>query len=137
MICGIGAAKDEKTCNDTLDAQSKSSIGLILESAAFGLGQVADVSKDPSKVSEVKGELEELKKLADNNQEVQGFIKKEESEFNVPNAENMAVGMLKDASSKVKSEDIVKATAQLSTLVKPSVNNVVNAFTYPKCKDMK
>lgn len=54
MNCGIGAAKDEKTCNDTVETQMKSSLGLIVESTAFGLGKLADISKDPTKVSEVK-----------------------------------------------------------------------------------
>lgn len=52
-----------------------------------------------------------MKKLADDNQDVQNFIKKEESKFHVPDSENQAVGMLKEASSKVKSDDIVKASA--------------------------
>lgn len=96
--CGIGAAKDEKTCNDTVETQTKSSVSLVVESAAFGLGKLADISKDPAKVSEVKNELEDLKKLADGNQDVQSFIKKQEDKFQVPDAENQAIGLLKDAS---------------------------------------
>lgn len=42
---------------------------------------------------------------------MQNFIKKEQDEFHVPDAENQAIDLLKDAASKVKSSDIVKASA--------------------------
>lgn len=48
MNCGIAAAKDEKTCNDTVESQAKSVAGLAIEVAAFGIGKVADISKDPT-----------------------------------------------------------------------------------------
>lgn len=109
---------------------------MAIELAAFGIGKVADISKDPTKVSEVKSKLEDLKKMADDNQDVQKFIKKEENELHVPNSENQAIGMLKEASDTVKSEDIVKASAQLSSLIKPSATNVFTTFSYPKCSNV-
>jgi hypothetical protein len=109
--CGMGAAKDSKTCGETIFGQINSVGNLALNIATFGAGKAATIAKDTAKVAELKKQFETLKKLSENNSKVQDLINKGQGKYPVLEAGKSVGGILKADPSTVSPEDIVRVSA--------------------------
>jgi hypothetical protein len=106
---------------ETIFDQVASVGNLALNIVSFGGSKAADIAKDAAKAAELKNQFEQLKKIAERSDKVQKAIKVGQDKF-----------------PTVTPEDIVRVSAQIASLVDPSgVSDVVGAYTYPKCLNLK
>jgi predicted lipid-binding transport protein (Tim44 family) len=132
--CGMGAAKTSSVCAETIFDQVASVGNLALNIVTFGTEKAADIAKDAAKAAELRKQFEQLKKLSENSEKVQQAIQAGQGKFPIVEAGKSTAEILKADPTTVTTEDIVRVSAQVASLIDPTgVSDVVGAFTYPKC----
>jgi hypothetical protein len=133
--CGMGAAKDSKTCEEIIFNQVSSVGSLALNIASLGSsgaatnagGSALKAKKIAEAVNKAKDFYEKNKKIIDkakNGYEIAGKIQ-EMSEI------AQKVGAL---DNQTTAEDVLRIAAETAALVDPSgVSGVIAAYSYAKC----
>ncbi len=136
--CGMGAAKDKKTCAETIFNQVstvlQAAANIVLEVATLGTDTAAveaeNTAKGAAKLAELKKELEELKKLYDAAKDaIDPIVKAKQAAGTAVEAGNLSTDKI------VTPEDIARIAAQIAAIVDPTgIADVAAAYLYPKCE---
>ena len=135
--CGMGAAKDSKTCASITFGQvaAVGEMGLFIGSlgSSGAATKAATGPQKASKLAKLKKDFEAMKKAfeaAKNGPKMQKAIKAAQAAGKVKKGYN-ASQTLKNA---VTEEDMIRAAAQIAAIADPTgVSSTVAAYTYPKC----
>jgi hypothetical protein len=135
--CGMGAAKDSKTCASITFGQVAAVgevalfVGTLGSSSAATGG--AKAGSSASKLAKLKKNFEAMKKSFEaikNGKKMQKAIKAAKAAGKIKKGYN-ASQTLKNA---VTEEDMIRAAAQIAAIADPTgVSSTVAAYTYPKC----
>jgi len=135
--CGMGAAKDLDTCKNMLEAQTGSVANVAMNIVELALVIVSGGSSAPSKV--FKELLLRFNKL----REVSSFVQ-DRIEFAKLNMNERSEGGesawidLFTASVDMKPADMVRVAAQIISVLDPTgISDVVAAYSYPMCAEIK
>ena len=135
--CGMGAAKDSKTCASITFGQVASVGEMALFIGSLGSsGAASKAATGPekaTKLAKLKKDFEAMKKAFDaikDGEKVKKAIKAAEAAGTVKKGYNASQTL----ASAVTEEDMVRAAAQIASIADPTgVSSAVAAYTYPKC----
>lgn len=136
--CGMGAAKDSKTCASIIFGQVAAVGQLAMTVASLGsstaLNAGMSAPQKASKLAKLKQQYSALKVQFDllrkNNQVVQGAI----DTFDAANKGKKGYVAMETAENAVTEEDMIRLAAQIAAIMDPTgISDTVAAFTYPKC----
>lgn len=135
--CGMGAAKDSKTCASITFSQVSSVGQLAINIGTLGASSGATKAASGA---EKAGKLADLKKKFDSMKKAYEKIKNGEKMKKAIKAAKAAGKVKKgyDASQTLKNavteEDMIRAAAEIAAIADPTgIASTVAAYTYPKC----
>lgn len=134
--CGMGAAKDSKTCAAITFGQVAAVGEMALFIGSLGSSSSAKAATGPAKatrLAKLKKDFEAMKKAfeaAKNGPKMQKAIKAAQAAGKVKKGYNASQTLRK----AVTEEDMIRAAAQIAAIADPSgVSSTVASYTYPKC----
>jgi hypothetical protein len=140
--CGMGAAKDSKTCASIVFNQVASVGKLAMTIATLGESDAATSAAsgpaNASKLARLKDTYAKLKTAYEAAKKESPALQKAEESFKTTaqgTSKDKKLAMaLNEASEAVTEEDLVRAAAQIASIVDSSgASSIVEAYTYPKC----
>jgi hypothetical protein len=140
--CGMGAAKDSKTCASIVFNQVASVGKLAMTIATFGesdaVESAASAPANASKLAKLKEMYNQLKTAYEAAKKETPALQKAEKSFQTAaqgsSKDKKLDTALNDASEAVTEEDLVRAAAQIASIADSSgASSIVEAYTYPKC----
>ncbi len=140
--CGMGAAKDFKTCASIVFNQVSSVGKLALTIATLGessaVTEAESESGNASKLAKLKDSYKKMKEAYEAAKKEFPALRKAEASFKSAAGsgskdDKLAAG-LNNASEAVTAEDLARAAAEIASIADASgVSATVEAYTYPKC----
>ena len=134
--CGMGAAKDSKTCASITFGQVAAVGEMALFIGSLGSSSGAKAATGPqkaSKLAKLKKDFERMKKAFDKIKETEKMKKAIKAAKNAGRVKK-GFNAGKTLSAATTEEDMVRAAAQIAAIADPSgVSSTVAAYTYPKC----
>jgi len=135
--CGMGAAKDSKTCAGIVFDQVASVGEMAMFAASLGSSSAATGgakgAKSSARLAKLKAQFAKMKKAFDkikDSKNVKKAIKAAEAAGNVKAGYDAS----QTAANAVTEEDMVRAAAEIAAILDPTgVSSTVAAYTYPKC----
>jgi len=134
--CGMGAAKDSKTCAAITFGQVAAVGEMALFIGSLGSSSSAKAATGPAKatrLAKLKKDFEAMKKAFDaakNGAKMKKAIKAAEAAGKVKKGYNASQTL----ANAVTEEDMIRAAAQIAAIADPTgVSSTVAAYTYPKC----
>jgi hypothetical protein len=140
--CGMGAAKDEKTCASIVFNQVASVGKLAMTIASLGessaVTSAANAPAKASRLAQLKETYAKMKAAYEAAKKEYPALQKAEQSFQKTaqgaSKDKKFAMALNDASEGVTEEDLVRAAAQIASIVDSSgVSSTIEAYTYPKC----
>ncbi|MBL24786.1 MAG: hypothetical protein CMM48_12915 [Rhodospirillaceae bacterium] len=139
--CGMGAAKNSKTCAKIVFSQVASVGKLAMNIATAGSSgeaeEAAEGAEDAEELSKLRKKYEEMKKAWDEIKEakhVKKALDAAKKAKKVGGATWKAFQAGKQAKHAVTKEDMARVAAMIASIVDPTgVAGTVAAYTYPKC----
>lgn len=134
--CGMGAAKDSKTCAAITFGQVAAVGQMAMFIGSLGTSSAAQGAKGPAEAKKLTELQQNFNRMMDafeavkNTTEVQQAIKAAETAGNIQKGYNAS----QTAKKAVTAEDLIRAAAQIAAILDPSgVAATVAAYTYPTC----
>ena len=136
--CGMGAAKDSKTCASIVFGQVASVGQLALTVASLGsstsLNAGMKAPQNASKLAKLRQEFSAMKVAFDNLKKTNTTVKNTVTALDAANKGRKGYVAMDTASSIVTEEDMARLAAQIAAILDPSgAAATVAAYTYPKC----
>jgi hypothetical protein len=140
--CGMGAAKDAKTCESIVLNQVASVGKLAMTIATLGessaVTSAASAPAKASRLAQLKDLYGKMKTAYETAKKEFPALQKAEQSFqaggNTASKDKKAAAALTEASEAVTEEDLVRAAAEIASIVDSSgVSATIDAYTYPKC----
>lgn len=138
--CGMGAAKDDKTCASVTADQVISVGSLAMNIYTFGTSKSAEkgikAAEQAKDLSELQKKLEKLKKAYDAASKTKTG-KALITANNIRDKGTRAYNAKKEADKAVTAEDIVRVSAMIAALMDPTgIADVTAAYTYATCNKL-
>jgi hypothetical protein len=136
--CGMGAAKDSKTCASVIFGQIFAVGNLAFNIASLGsttsLTAGMSAPEKASRLAKLKQQFSAMKVqfdlLVKNNKNVKRAL----TAFEIANKGKQGYVAMSTAKNVITEEDMVRLAAQITAILDPTgISDVVAAFTYPKC----
>jgi hypothetical protein len=140
--CGMGAAKDSKTCESIVFNQVASVGKLAMTIATLGESDAAmsaeNAPAQASKLAQLKDQYNKMKAAYEAAKKETPALQKAEDTFKASaqgsSKDKKFAAALNEAAEADTPEDLVRAAAQIASIVDSSgVSSIVEAYTYPKC----
>jgi hypothetical protein len=140
--CGMGAAKDANTCASIVFNQVASVGKLAMTIATLGESDAATSAAsgaaNASKIAKLKDLYAKMKTAYETAKKEVPALQKAEEGFKTSaqgaSKDKKFAMALNEASEAVTEEDLVRAAAQIASIVDGSgASSIVEAYTYPKC----
>jgi hypothetical protein len=132
--CGMGAAKDTKSCAETIFDEVSNVGNLAINVVTYGAGKTAKLVKGSAEAVKLKSLFESMKSVYEKSQKAQDAISKGQGKFPVVNSGKSIGEILKADPNSITPEDMVRVSSQIAALADPTgVSDVVSAYSYPIC----
>lgn len=136
--CGMGAAKDSKTCASTVFGQVASVGQMAMFVATFGsstpLTAGMKAPEQASRLTKLKQQYSAMKVAFDNLKKTNSAVASAVRGLDAANKGRKGYVAMETASNIVTEEDMARMAAQIASILDPSgVSSTVAAYTYPKC----
>ena len=142
--CGMGAAKDKKTCRSAITDQIMSVGEVALNVATLGTSaaatETANVAENAGRLAELRKEYQRMKDLweeAKQIKEVKTAVNAAEKTKEVGEFASNVYGAEQEAEGAVTAEDMARVAAMIAAIVDPTgVSGIAASYTYPKCSKL-
>lgn len=139
--CGMGAAKNKKTCGGIIFDQVTSVGSVALEVATLGSSAaVEDAAESPEKaekLEKLRKQYAEMKKAWEaikENEKVKKGMEAADKLYEGEEDVRTVVGAGQDAQEAVTPEDMTRVAAAIASIVDPTgVSGIAASYDYPKC----
>jgi len=130
--CGMGAAKDKKTCAETIINQVASVGNMVVNLVTLGSSSAAEGAESAGKLAQLIPKFNEIKAFYNSNKAV---IDTAKAGMKIKTGvESMENAINAGKSPDVTVEDITRIAAEIASVIDPTgIAGVVAAYTYPKC----
>lgn len=139
--CGMGAAKNKKTCGGIIFDQVTSVGSVALEVATLGTSAaVTDAAETPEKaekLAQLRKQYADMKaawNTIKENEKVKDGMEAADKLYEGEENVRTLVGADQDAQEAVTPEDMARVAAAIASIVDPTgVSGIAASYTYPKC----
>ncbi len=138
VACGMGAAKDRKTCASIVFGQVSSVGTMAMNIATMGGSGAATAAasseEKASRLAKLKKQYADMKAAYDAAKKSSKALQDAEKAYNAADRASKTYKAANTAQNVVTEEDIIRLSAQILAIVDTSgVAATVGAYTYPKC----
>ena len=138
--CGMGAAKDKKTCRGAITDQITSvgevALNVVTLGSSAGATEAANAAEDAGRLAELRKEYQRMKDLweeAKQIKEVKTAVNAAEKTKEVGEFASDVYGAAQEAQGAVTPEDMARVAAMIKAIVDPTgVSGIIASYTYPK-----
>ena len=142
--CGMGAAKNKKTCGGIIFDQVTSVGSVALEVATLGSSAaVTDAAETPEKAAQLSklrqqyADMKEAWNAIKESKRVEQGMEAADKLYEGEEQVRTIVGADQDAQEAVTPEDMARVAAAIASIVDPTgVAGIAASYTYPKCSEV-